>query len=220
VRHLIKNGKPMVDNKSQKNTLIDRIEKVAARGVSTLTDWERNFLSSLLGNVKKWGRLTTKQHDILQRIETKTDPAHIAAVDNWRSKWSEDMREKAVFAANYYKANPPYFGDAATRILNDSEYIPSEKLYRKMVENKYVQRAMVNSKVAPLFSVGSMARVRQGQNVRGQAARHLGKMVVIIDVGDNSTSATKGTRKYTVLPVGSAKPFETEERYLKRAQKS
>ena len=205
---------------SETKALTERIEKVAARGVSTLSDWERNFLGSLLDNVKKWGRLTAKQHDIFQRIETKTDPAHIAAVDNWRSNWNEDMREKAVFAANYYKANPPYFGDAATRILNDSEYIPSEKLYRKMVENKYVQRAMINSKVAPLFSVGSMARVRQGQNVRGQAARHLGKMVVIIEVGDNSTSATKGTRKYTVLPVGSAKPFETEERYLKRAKKS
>ena len=31
---------------SETNKLIKRIEKVAARGVKTLTDWERGFLSS------------------------------------------------------------------------------------------------------------------------------------------------------------------------------
>ena len=217
MRHLIKNGKTVASNK---NTLIDRIEKIAARGVSTLSDWERNFLSSLLENAKRWGKLTARQHQTLQRIETKTDPAHIAAVNNWRNNFTDEMRAAAVFAANYYKANPPYFGDAATRILNDSKYIPSEKLYRKMVENKYVQRALANSKTAPLFVVGSMACVRNSATVKGAAARHLGKMVVVIEASDNSTSATKGARKYKVLPVGEAKPFVTEERYLKRTKKT
>jgi hypothetical protein len=211
--------KPAVDPAETK-TLVARIEKVALRGVSTLTDWERNFLSSLLDNAKKWGRLTAKQHEIFQRVEKKTDPSHVKAVNDWRSNYTKEMQEKAVFAANYYKANPPYFGDAANRILCDSEYIPSEKLYRKMVENRYVQRAMENAQAAPLYAVGSLAQVREGLNVRGHASRHLGKMVVIINVSDNNLSATKGARKYTVLPVGAAKPFTTEERYLKRAKKN
>ena len=57
---------------AETKSLISRIEKTAARGVSTLTDWERNFLSSLLDNAKRWGRLTAKQHEIFQRIERKT----------------------------------------------------------------------------------------------------------------------------------------------------
>jgi hypothetical protein len=121
--------------------LVARIEKAASRGTRTLTDWERSFMGSLLDSAKKWGRLTAKQHDVFQRIERKTDPAHVKAVADWRTNFTDDMREALVFAANYYKANPPYYGDVADRILNDSSYIPSEKLYRKMVENKYVQRA-------------------------------------------------------------------------------
>ena len=196
--------------------LVERIEKTAARGTSTLTDWERNFLGSLLESAKKWGRLTAKQHEVYQRIERKSDPAHIKAVNDWRENFTEEMREAAVFAANYYKANPPYFGDAATRILNDSSYIPTEKLYRKMVLNKYVQRAMEHAKSGPLYEVGTMVTVRNSQSVKGLLSRHRNQLVLVVEAQQNVTSATKGARKYKVLPIGGDKPIETEERYLKK----
>mgnify|MGYP003121874400 CR=1 FL=1 len=196
--------------------LVERIEKTAARGTSTLTDWERNFLGSLLESAKKWGRLTAKQHEVYQRIERKSDPAHIKAVNDWRANFTEEMREAAVFAASYYKANPPYFGDAATRILNDSSYIPSEKLYRKMVLNKYVQRAMQHAKSGPLYMVGSMVTVRNSQSVVGRLSAYKGQPVLVVEAQQDVTSATKGARKYKVLPVGGDKPIETQERYLKK----
>ena len=196
--------------------LVERIEKTAARGTSTLTDWERNFLGSLLESAKKWGRLTAKQHEVYQRIERKSDPAHIKAVNDWRANFTEEMREAAVFAANYYKANPPYFSDAATRILNDSSYIPSEKLYRKMVLNKYVQRAMQHAKSGPLYAVGSMVTVRNSQSVIGHLSAYRGQPVLVVEAQQDVTSATKGARKYKVLPIGGDKPIETQERYLKK----
>ena len=196
--------------------LVERIEKTAARGTSTLTDWERSFLGSLLDSAKKWGRLTARQHEVYQRIERKSDPAHIKAVNDWRANFTEEMREAAVFAANYYKANPPYFGDAATRILNDSSYIPSEKLYRKMVLNKYVQRAMQHAKSGPLYVVGSMVTVRNSQSVTGTLRAYRGQPVLVVEAQQDVTSATKGARKYKVLPIGGDKPIETEERYLKK----
>ena len=195
--------------------LVARIEKAASRGTRTLTDWERSFMGSLLDSAKKWGRLTAKQHDVFQRIERKTDPAHVKAVADWRTNFTDDMREALVFAANYYKANPPYYGDVADRILNDSSYIPSEKLYRKMVENKYVQRAQANAQSGALFAVGSMVTVRNSTSVRGRASYHRGKDAVVLEAQDN-LSATKGARIYKVLPVGAAEAIETEERYLKK----
>ena len=144
--------------------LVTRIEKAAARGTSSLSDWERSFMGSLLDSAKKWGRLTAKQHEVFQRIEKKTDPAHQKAVSDWRENFSDEMCTAARFAANYYKANPPYFSEAADRILLDSSYIPSEKLYRKMVENKYVQRAMAHAQSAPLYAAGSMVKVRDSQS--------------------------------------------------------
>ena len=195
--------------------LVSRIEKAAARGTSSLSDWERNFMGSLLDSAKKWGRLTAKQHEVFQRIEKKTDPAHQAAVNAWRSNFTDDMREALVFAANYYKANPPYYGDVAERILNDSSYIPSEKLYCKMVENKYVQRARANAQSGPLYAVGSMVTVRDSKSVGGPIRVYRGKDAVILEVRDG-LSATKGAREYVVLPVGAVKPVETQERYIKK----
>ena len=195
--------------------LVARIEKTASRGTRTLTDWERSFMGSLLDSAKKWGRLTAKQHEVFQRIERKTDPAHVKAVANWRANFTDEMRESLVFAANYYKLNPPYFGDAADRILNDPNYMPSEKLYRKMVENKYVQRAKANTKSDALYTVGSMVTVRDSGSVRGISSYYRGTDAVVLSVED-TLSATKGARIYQILPVGAASPIPTEERYLKK----
>ena len=198
--------------------LVSRIEKAAARGTSSLSDWERSFMGSLLDSAKKWGRLTAKQHEVFQRIEKKTDPAHQRAVSDWRVAWltNPEMHEAIVFAANYYKANPPYYGEVADRILNDSSYIPSEKLYRKMVENKYVQRAIQHAEAGPLYTVGSMATVRNSESVGGPARMYRGKDVIVLEVEEKVTSAVKGARIYKVLPVGSVTPIETQERFLKK----
>ncbi len=198
--------------------LVARIEKVAQRGISTMSDWERSFLGSLLDSAKKWGRLTAKQHDVFQRIEKKTDPAVQKARKEWGDNFTADMREKLEFAARYYKANPPYFSDAAERILSNSTYMPSEKLYRKMVENKYVQRAMHNDTVPPKYATGAMVMVRDSAHVQGRLASYRGQLVMVIGVEEDVKSATKGSRKVTILPVGSGETIVAEERYLKPAR--
>ena len=208
----------MSSSSETKTQLIDRIEKVAARGTTTLTDWERNFLSSLRDSAKKWGRLTGKQHDTFQRIEKKTDPKNIAARKTWVESFTPDMRDKLRFAAEYYLANPPYFGDAARRILAEDEYIPTEKLYRKMVLNKYVQRALDNASQVPKFTIGTMVMVRDSQSVPYPSSKLRGKLVMIVECEENVRSATKGVRKLKVLPVGGIETIETEERWHKKAR--
>ena len=196
--------------------LTNRIEGIAGRGVTIMSDWERSFLQSLRESVDKYGRLTSKQHEILQRIENKTDPAQIKARNMWSDNFTPEMRTKLVFAARYYKANPPYFGDAADRILASDNYMPSEKLYRKMVENKYVQRAMENSAAAPKYEVGSMVTVRNSQSVREhKTSRARGLNAIVLAIEEKVNNATKGSRKITILPVGAAEAFVTEERWLK-----
>ena len=183
-----------------------------------LSEWERSFLGSILESAKKWGRLTAGQHDILQRIEKKLDPDTVAASKTWNENYTPEMREKAIFAANYYRENPPYFADATDRILANEDYIPSEKLYRKMVENNYVQRAMKNSKEEIKYPVGSMVTVRNSAAVPGTLilSRHRGEKVIVITAEEKVTSATKGGRKYMVLPIGADQAIPAEERYLKK----
>ena len=195
--------------------LVARIEQTVMRGVGSMNEWERNFMGSLLDSAKKWGRLTARQHEIFQRIEKKTDPAHIKAVDDWRQNFTDEMRRKSLFAANYYKANPPYFGDAAERILNDSSYIPSEKLYRKMVENNYVRRAIENASLPAKYPAGSMVKIRDSKSISGHLYRFRGQYAMVVAVEEQTYNATKGSRKMTILPIGTDKPIETEERYVK-----
>tara|TARA_R100000005_G_scaffold89719_1_gene60508 strand:+ start:149 stop:790 length:642 start_codon:yes stop_codon:yes gene_type:complete len=213
VRHLVKS-----ENAQAKDALIQRIEKCASRGTSCLTDWERNFLSSLLESAKKWGRLTAKQHEVYQRIEKKTDPAFQASRKAWNDSWTEDKRAKAVFAAKYYKANPPYFSDAADRILNDPAYVPSEKLYRKMVENRYVQRALANAASGALYEVGSMVTIRDARHSPLRSSLR-GQDVLVLEVEQDVLNATKGSRVYTVLPIGSGETLTIQERWLKKSRK-
>jgi hypothetical protein len=196
--------------------LVARIEKTAARGATTMTDWERKFVGSILESAKVWGRLTAKQHGLYQNIESRLDPANIAARDAWNNSWDEEKRAAIIFAANYYKANPPYFSGCLERILNDSNYIPTEKLYRKMVENKYVQRAKVNASSDALYEAGSMVTFRDSKSVGGTAWRYRGQDAIVLGCQTEHVSAVKGTREYTVLPVGCVEPFTTQERYLKK----
>jgi len=196
--------------------LVARIEKTAARGATTMTDWERKFVGSILESAKVWGRLTAKQHGMYQNIESRLDPANIAARDAWNNSWDEEKRDAIIFAANYYKANPPYFSGCLERILNDPNYIPTEKLYRKMVENKYVQRAKVNASSDALYEAGSMVTFRDSKSVGGTAWRYRGQDAIVLSCQTEHVSAVKGTREYTVLPVGCVEPFTTQERYLKK----
>ena len=208
----------MSSSNETKTQLVERIEKVAARGTTTLNDWERSFLSSLRDSAKKWGRLTGKQHDTFQRIERNSNPEHIASRKKWNESFTPAMRESLKFAAEYYKANPPYFGDAATRILSNPDYVPTEKLYRKMVENKYVQRAIANANETAKFPVGTMVMVRDSKSVQGRISRYRGQLAVVVECAKSIRSATKGSRNMTVLPVGGTETIQTEERYLKRAK--
>ena len=191
-----------------------RIEK--ALSLVTLTEWERSFLSSVAQGVKQYNSLTGKQESILQRIENNNNPEAQAARKNWREGFTDEMRSKMKVAGRYYLNNPPYFSDLANRILNDDAFLPTEKQYRAMVENKYVQKVLDNMNSVPTFPVGSMAKFRQsGAPIN---SKYSNKMVMIIDYPDKVAGAAKGAVPVIVLPVGTAETIETEVRWLKKAR--
>ena len=85
-----------------------------------------------------------------------------------------------------------------------------------MVENKYVERALTNSQSQPLYEIGSMVTVRDSINIDPVLSKLRGKDVLVLSVEQDVTSAVKGGRRYTVLPIGAPSPIETQERWLKR----
>jgi len=198
--------------------MITRIDNLLATNAE-FSAWENTFLSSIKEGLKRYGGLTGNQEKTLQKIEVSKDPTVIANRRDWKANYGCDLRAKMKVAARYYLNNPPYFSDLAQRVLNDGAFVPTEKQYRAMVENKYVQKVLDNMNSVPTFSVGSMAQVRQtAPPALSAKKRYANKMVMIIDYPDKVAGAAKGAIPVIVLPVGSSEVFETEVRWLKRVR--
>ena len=197
-------------------TTQQKLDRLNALG-GDLTDWEFNFAVSVLDQYKR-RNLSDHQHAIVDKILAKHDPAAVKARSDWRDSFDEEKQALARQAAEYYTVNPPYFGDVARKILNDPAYIPTEKCFVKMTQNKYVQRWIAQRAAGPAFAKGQLVRSRRNRLV-GQyvGSRFKGTLAVVCNVGDQ-VSATKGSRSYQVLPIGKVKPITAEERFLMRSK--
>ena len=190
----------------------ERIEKLLEN--KNLLSTGRSFAESLLANCKKWGSLTPKQWAAFERLEARFDPKVIAGRKGWTDAWNEEKAKNLRLAAKYYLMNPPYFGEVAAKIIEDITYIPSEKLYNKMVENKYVQKVIATYNMPPAFDAGSLVQVRKSQNCPHHRLK--GTIALVVTNEGDVSSAAKGARPYTILPFGSDKTYRVEERWLKR----
>ena len=182
--------------------------------LSDISKSERSFGESLHGSVKKWGKLTPKQWSAFERMEARHGPEVKASRKAWNDAWNDEKARKLKVAAEYYLHNPPYFGDAARSIMADETYIPSEKLYRKMVENKYVQKVLATLEADALYPAGSLVKVRKTARRASYNLRDRIAMVVSTD-GPVKTAA-KGAKTYVILPFGESATVEIQERWLEK----
>jgi len=199
--------------------IVARIEKLIKE--DQLSNWEQNFLESLTLWVDKGRGISHRQNTTLQNIESKYSDDKKAALEIWKKGFTSEMRENMTIMAHYYINNPPYFGDIARQVLSDSDeiYIPAEKAYHAMCENKYATRVIEIVKGAPLFKAGTMASIRA--NACGNATRFQNKMVMVLEHDTSKVvSVAKDARPVHVIPVGTSVSFWTEERYLKKVKKT
>jgi len=191
---------------------IKRIQALLAR--TDLSTSNRSFGESLEQSFKRWGKLTDKQWAAFQRMEARFSPEVMASQKAWKDDWNEEKARKLKVAAEYYLLNPPYFGDAAKTIMEDETYVPSEKLYRKMVENKYVQKVLTTIDADPLYPAGSLVMVRK--TARSHAYAYRDRIAMVVSTDGPIRSAAKGAKTYTVLPFGESRTIQIQERWLKR----
>lgn len=197
----------------------ERLENILSN--PHINDWERRFSESVLSQINKGHSLSQRQNDTIQKIEARYSEEKIAERIIWNNSFTDEMREDMKLAARYYVNNPPYFGDLAYRVLTDPEFVPTEKQYVAMTENKYAKRVIENAKAEPKFPAGTIARFRKNAEPRlikinGKATRSSDVQVMIIDHPKEVRSAAKGAKTVVVLPFGSESTYTTEERYLKK----
>ena len=178
---------------------------------------ERSFALSIESFMGRNGRISNKQWSAFQRMEARYSPEVIAQRAQWYESWTSEKAENIIIAAKYYRANPPYFGDLADKVLTDPDFVPSEKQYRKMVENKYVQKVLLTMRSEPIFEVGALVQVRK--TARGSSWPLRERNALVVANNGPVTSAAKGARTYTILPFGESNTVDIQERYLKKKRR-
>jgi len=175
-----------------------------------------DFLQSLVEANEKYSGLTSRQADALKKVEQRFSTEAIAHRKAWAGEYSEERRAAAKICAEYYLANPPYYRDLAEKVLNDPEFVPTERQWRALCENKYAKKVLVATRAEPKYPVGSMVmgRANAGRQVQNRL------LVVIETDAEPVTKAAKGTKVYRVLPVGSPSTLLVEERDIKKSKKA
>ena len=200
--------------------MLERINNVMGR-ISIAgdeSDWDFGFMQSLEEQLKSRGSLSPRQEEGLQQVEGRWSDEALKSRASWADEWDEEKEEKFNIALQYYRKTG-YYGNIVYKYLT-TEGIrcagsPSQKEYNKLVLNKYASGVIRNLQSEPKFPVGGTAVFRTG------ARSNRGKPFVILkhgDITDVSTHA-KGAKPVQVLPIGSAAPVWTEERWLKKARK-
>tara|TARA_R110000744_G_scaffold178521_3_gene297430 strand:- start:633 stop:1232 length:600 start_codon:yes stop_codon:yes gene_type:complete len=179
---------------------------------------ERSFGNSLKQYMERHQRdMTDSQWASFQRMEARYSPEVIALRQAWFDTWTPEKAENCKIAATYYMNNPPYFGRLSSQIMNDPEFIPSQKDYTKIVENKYVQKVIAMLKSEPIFKVGTLVQIRK--TARGESYPLRNRVAMVVANNGPVTSAAKGSKAYTVLPFGESSTIDIKERYLKKKRR-
>jgi hypothetical protein len=203
--------------KSDKNTL-DRIKKLLGE---SLNDDTVNFLKSIRDHWNDRGYLTPNQQHSLEKVESRFSPQEKEKFENWKRKYLKSYKKEAKIVARYY-IQTGYYVTSARKILNDDSYIPTEKQYKRMVENKYAQKILTATYATPKFDIDQVVQVRSNissvweyRDLKGYENRL--SFVIANDLP--VVNAVKGSKRYEILPMGATEIIEIDERFLMKPNK-
>jgi hypothetical protein len=176
-----------------------------------------SFLSSLLVGYKKYGGITKKQYNAFCEIEKNYLYSNSELDATWFENYDDVKRETTKVCALYYCANPPYYGDLAYRALYDKDFIPSERQYGALTQNKYAQKVLESHFSTPKFKINDYVSLRKNNPCNIKNTKNV--FIVIQVAPEPITTAAKSTKKYKILPIDSIATHNVEERWLKFAIK-
>ena len=176
-----------------------------------------SFLSSIAASFKRHGGITEKQYEAFCDIEKSYYEQLPAPTPDWNEKYDDEKRESAKICALYYRANPPYYGDLAYRVLYDKDFIPTEKQYVSLTQNKYAKKVIESHHSKPRFEANDYVALRKNNPCNIDSDNNL--FIVIQVAPEPITTAAKNTKKYKILQIDDTATHIVEERWLKYSSK-
>ena len=181
--------------------------------------WDAGFVESVSAQVQRGRDLSPKQLEIISKIETRWSDEARASANTWKQTYldSDEMQQKSHIVATYYSITG-YYAGLADNILHTEGFVPTEKQYKSITNNKFAKKILEAWYADPKYPVGSYVVVRDTAPgmVRGKA-----KNVPCVILKTNAAyprCAAKGTKIYQILPFGSPSAIMVEERHVKQAR--
>lgn len=192
--------------------------------------WDRDFLVSILDQVERGRKLSTKQESFLATVLERNSPAAQQQHEVWGDTYNNEYADDAIVLAKYYKTTG-YFKSMVEAIL--AGQVPDRKSFLKMYNNKYATKVLSTHRMKPKYDVGDYIFPRASftstkavfeDGLRREISwtvtdssvkRFQSKGALIIEHYDVILSAANGAKTYKILPIGSTIPFIVEERFIK-----
>ena len=167
---------------------------------------KQGFLSSLQNFYKKMNYLSDKQYIALERMYADYSVNH----SEWRQNFSDEKKNIFKLCCEFYKTTK-WYSSIVVKYQRDQNYIPTEKEYKVLCENKYATLLISEYNKAPAYSLGEMIRVRK-KNDYG-----VGNVLEILPEID---VAVRGGRKYKVYfpNIGNGNTLIMQERHIARVR--
>ena len=199
-------------------TVAERVDRLLTNP-EVISTGTRSFLQSIKQFAVHNKRVTDRQEEALIKIEGRFSSESVTKRAQWIEAYNDEQRNIAKICAEYYRRQGSYYLDLAFKVLEEPDFVPTEKQYKAMCENKYAKKIIENTFSEPKYPVGSFvnARANMPYNLRRTALATSPGMIIEAGCGPIITAA-KGTKRYKVLPVGAATPVEVEERHIKKAK--
>jgi uncharacterized protein YktA (UPF0223 family) len=202
-----------------------RLTTLSSRAGLAGDKWTRDFAASLLQDVCRGKSLSARQMEVLVKVEARYTDEAMAALENWEQNFTPEMREKMQIVARYYRAVSQFYRVLVDKVLSDSDFVPSMRQWKKLVENKYAQKVLESHFSEPKYNVGQLVayrssakRIADGKLLSVWGQKCLAKGFIIAAGAHPVVSAAKDCKVYTVLFIGDAAPTFVEERFLKKAK--
>lgn len=184
------------------------------------------FMRSLLDQFNSRGWLSTTQTNCIKQNEERYSGDNvaekIAAAKEWSKSFDEDKRSTLREVAEWYKAmadahsQPYYYRETCEKVLNDSNFVPSQTTYEKIVNNKFAQRYISNKKQPAKFNVGDVIELNYSGRAQWSNREHQNNSFIIIEVTD-IVRAAKDSRLYKAIVIGDDKVVAVEQRHIKKS---
>ena len=206
---------------------IERIDNLLK--CNQLTNWEQDFCLSIHNQLKRGRKLSAKQISLIHKIEGNAAKL-VVGYDQWAKQWDEDKRRLWNIAMDYYEQNRPYFSNEVDKHKEarreEREYIPPQRTFKKITENKYVQKIVNELNKQPAFSAGSIVALRanvglsdiSGANLYREIKELQSVPLFVMAVLDTVGASAKGAREYQILPAGWTRTIKIQERHIKKAK--